>query len=384
MKQILILNDGMKIGGTEKLLVGLLNHLAFKCSVTLLLPYPSEANLLLKNIHSAINIKYLLPEGHSRLRRKAEDNMLIFCTRIYEKTKGLKFSDYDCVVCFKDSFYAKLLSIASKPKILWIHNIMVKKQYEIRSFRERMAVWLNKKQLKVTQKSYNKFDIVVCVSDACRNAYINVLHDGRLPKQDIRILYNAIDLQDVIRKSKNRIEPIDQSVTNFVLVTRNSPDKRTDRIINASERLKTDGYNFRVYLIGDEMDSAEMRATLSARELDKYIILMGRTDNPYPYMLQCNWALCVSERESFSLTLLEAMALNTPVITTDCGGPADIIDHGKYGILVTNSTDGVYEGMKQVLEDKALTVKFSSNLREAVSRYDYESWLKSVDDLLNV
>ena len=64
---------------------------------------------------------------------------------------------------------------------------------------------------------------------------------------------------------------------------------------------------------------------------------MGRIDNPYPYILQSNWLLCVSERDSSSLTILEAMTIKTPVITTDCGGPAVHIEPVQFGILVATS-----------------------------------------------
>ncbi len=232
-------------------------------------------------------------------------------------------------------------------KILWIHNIIYRRKYEINSFRERLSVWLNIIQLSKVQRSYDSFDKVICVSDAAKNAYIDVLHEGMMPKQDIGVLYNAIDLTQVVEKSKEPILDIPQDRTNFILITRTSPEKRVDRLINAAARLKDDNYNFHIYIFGDGMDSPGMKDMLSKRDLLENITLKGgRVDNPFPYVLQCKWSLCVSERESFSLVLLESMALKTPVITTDCGGPPrDIVDGGKYGLLVDNSTEGgVYQG----------------------------------------
>lgn len=78
------------------------------------------------------------------------------------------------------------------------------------------------------------------------------------------------------------------------------------------------------------------------------------------------------------------MALNTPVITTDCGGPANIVDNGKYGILVENSGQGVYQGMKKVLEQPSLSVDYSKDLATAVLRFDYKDWLENIDKLLKI
>mgnify|MGYP001754767463 CR=1 FL=1 len=241
-------------------------------------------------------------------------------------------------------------------------------------------MWLNKKQIKRVERSYNSFDKVICVSDAAKNTYLSVLHDGETPKQDISVLYNAIDLTKVKEKAKEPIIDLPQNETSFILITRTSPEKRIDRLINAIIRLKDEGYNFHVYIIGDGMDNRTMGEELIEKEINGMVTLKGRIDNPFPYILQSKWSLCVSERESFSLVLLESMALKTPVITTDCGGPRDIVDGGKYGILVDNSAEGVYLGMKSVLDDPALSLKYSAHLDEAVSRFDYKGCLLYTSD----
>lgn len=384
MKRILFFNDSLVMGGTEILLVDLLNHLAAKAQITLLLPEPSDKDVLLRKVSPAVSIKYLYPDGLPHFQKKIWENIMIFFPRMFARQKGISESEYDEIVCFKETFFARIFAKMSIPKILWIHNIVYKRKYEIRSFREKISVWLNKKQLKLVERSYNSFDKVICVSDAAKNTYLSILYDGKTPKQDISVLYNAIDLAKVKEKAKEPIIDLPQSETNFILITRISPEKRTDRLINAVIRLKEEGYNFHVYIIGDGMDNRTMGEELIEKEINGIITLKGRIDNPFPYILQCKWSLCVSERESFSLVLLESMALKTPVITTDCGGPRDIIDGGKYGILVDNSAEGVYRGMKSVLDDPELSVKYSAHLDEAVSRFDYQGWLKSVEKLLAI
>lgn len=385
MKRILFFNDGMEIGGTEKLLVSLLNHLAGKeCVITLLLPMPSDKNILIEEISQSITIKYIYKENTSHLKRKLGENFMVFFPRLFAKWKGIKESDYDQIVCFKETFFARIFSKMRLSKILWIHNILYKRIYETDSLRDKFSAWLNKKQLKLVQGSYNHFDKIVCVSDAAKNAYLSVLHNGTSPNQDIRVLYNAIDLTKAIEKSKQTIEALPQGQTNFILLTRTSPEKRTDRLISAARRLKEEAYDFHIYIIGEGMDSQSMQDSIAISHLQDTITLKGRIDNPFPYILQCKWSLCVSERESFSLALLESMALKTPVITTNCGGPGDIVDGGKYGILVDNSTEGVYQGMKMVLDNPTLSVKYSADLDKAVARFDYQGWLKSVEKLLAV
>lgn len=385
MKRILFFNDSMVLGGTEILLVDLLNHCSTRqCRITLLLPEPFGGNVLLDKIPSSVEVKYLYSEGSSFLNKKVGQNLMIFFPSIFARFKKIKASDYDLVVCFKEGFYARMFSGMKIRKLLWIHNLLYNYTYEIHSLKERFSVWLNKKQVSVTRKSYGKYSKIICVSDACKQAYLDILHQGVQPDQDIEILYNAIDLSKIVKKAEAPTTDMAVDLTKFILITRVSPEKRIDRLIDATTRLVNEGYKFRVYLVGDGLDNQQMTDLLALRGIENTIVITGKMDNPYPYIKQSDWLLCVSERESFSLTILEAMALGVPVITTDCGGPADIVDRGKYGILVDNSGEGVYQGMKSVLDDDALSTKYRAQLSDAVKRFDYDGWLQKVDHLLGI
>lgn len=101
-------------------------------------------------------------------------------------------------------------------------------------------------------------------------------------------------------------------------------------------------------------------------------------------MKNADWFLCPSSRESFALTLLESITLGTPVITTRCGGPEDVVGHGKYGILTENSKEGVYLAMKKVLDDPSLKAHYIAEHQECLSRFDYGRWLEEVESILGL
>lgn len=382
MKRILFFNDCLALGGTEILLVNMLNHLSSKkCSVTLLLPQPSADDVLLEKLSTSIIIKYIHKSALAQPVAGLYKNLMIFFPRIFASIYGLKASDYDEVVCFKDGFYARIFSKMNIPKILWIHNIFYRRKYQVHSFKERLAVYLNKQQLKISELSYRRFDKVICVSDACKYAYLDILYNNQSQQQNIHVLYNAVNTQQIIELSKAAIPDLPrQDVTKFIMLTRPSPEKRNDRLLNAAIRLKNEGYQFRCYVLGGGVAETQ----INNNELSDVVSFLGQIANPFPYILQSNWLICTSERESFSLALLEAMVLKTPVITTNCGGPANIIGNGKYGILVENSTEGVYRGMKSVLDNPQLSVTYSAHLEEVVKQFDYDGWLANVDELLGV
>ena len=49
--------------------------------------------------------------------------------------------------------------------------------------------------------------------------------------------------------------------------------------------------------------------------------------------------------------MAEALVLGIPVISTDCSGPNELLHEGKYGLLVENSEEGLFQGIKILLDD---------------------------------
>ncbi|PXV65117.1 glycosyltransferase involved in cell wall biosynthesis [Dysgonomonas alginatilytica] len=372
------------MGGTEILLVNLLNHLVEKeCDITLLLPNPSDKNTLLNRVSSKVPVKYIFPRELTGLKKLLYKNILIFFPRLYVKLVGFKESDYDEVVCFKDSFYSILFSKLKLPKYLWIQNHPFERDYSSHNLKEWVSYTLNRFQINRMNRSFDKYDEVICVSDSSKKSYINLYHGGKA-KREIRVLYNALDLSSILDRAQ---EPVDLPVftgVSFIVVIRLSYEKTVDRIILASDRLKNEGYDFNFLIVGDGDEFDRLQNMISEYKINDRIQMLGRVANPFPYMKRCDWFLCPSSRESFALTLLESTALGTPVITTDCGGPEDVIERGKYGILTENSSEGVYTGMKKVMDDPSLLPYFVSKTDECMKRFDYHKWLNEVDSILGV
>jgi D-inositol-3-phosphate glycosyltransferase len=80
--------------------------------------------------------------------------------------------------------------------------------------------------------------------------------------------------------------------------------------------------------------------------------------------------LCLSEYEPFGLTVLESMYMKTPVISTNVGGPVNLIDHNKTGMLVDahNYIDCAYKAYS-LMRDQNLRGQIIEHARRFVSRY---------------
>ncbi len=373
------------MGGTEILLVNLLNHLVEKeCDVTLLLPNPSDKNILLSRVSPKVSVTYIFEKELTRLKKLLYKNILIFYPRLYARLIGLNASKYDSVLCFKESFYSVFISRLGLPKTQWIHNMISERNFEAHSLKESISFWLNKIQLDRLRKSYNRFDHIVCVSNTCKQSFIDVYDNGEATRK-IDVIYNAINREAILGKSKEAIDVSKASnFLNFISVTRFSYEKGTERIMKAAIHLKTENYKFKILLIGNGSLLPKMQKMVEDFDLVDFVSILGYKSNPYPWILNSDWLICSSEKESFGLVLLEGLFLGKGVISTDCGGPAEILDNGKYGILTENSAEGVYLGMKKVLDDPTLLPYFVSKTDECMKRFDYKKWLDEVDHILGV
>jgi glycosyltransferase involved in cell wall biosynthesis len=91
-------------------------------------------------------------------------------------------------------------------------------------------------------------------------------------------------------------------------------------------------------IIGGGEDRSASQALSRDLRLSSFVHFLGHRDNPYKYMRQAKLFVLSSVFEGFGLALVEAMALGLPCVSTDCpSGPAEILERGKFGVLVPPS-----------------------------------------------
>lgn len=384
MKKILIFNDTTIIGGAEILLIELLTHLSVKpCEVTLLIPYPTEDKTLVNSVPSNIKIEYIYKKQPTPLQRQIAINSMVFLPRLYSLFLGISSKRYDIVVCFKDSFYSIPFSRLKGTKLVWIHTQPYARRISKKNLREYISSILNKIQLGRLYRCFRRYDKVLCVSPTCKSEFIRIAEKG-YERPNIELMFNALNLTDIAGKANVQVDLGTENIPTFVVVHRFSPEKRIDRVVTIAQRLLSEGYRFRIFILGKGSEFETIKAMVQDQKLENVIHLLGYLENPYPYIKASDWLVCCSSRDSFSLVLLEAMTLNVPIITTDCGGPVDVIDSGKYGILTENNTEGLYQGMKQVLDEPDLRNYYLSKKEESLSRFDYQAWLDGIDQMFHI
>ncbi len=105
----------------------------------------------------------------------------------------------------------------------------------------------------------------------------------------------------------------------------------------------------RLIIIGEGPDRGKLERLVKDLRLTEQIDLPGYMKNPYSFMKNADLYVLSSRYEGLAMTLVEAMALGTPVVSTDCPcGPAEVLSAGAYGTLVPV---GDYNALAEAMVD---------------------------------
>jgi L-malate glycosyltransferase len=224
-------------------------------------------------------------------------------------------------------------------------------------------------------------DAVTAVSNQLVNQTMELLH----PNKSIETIYNFTSIsnenKDYAGKLKN-IYGICENEKVVVHVSNFRPVKRIPDIIESFEKiiLTTPA---KLMLIGDGPEAGAIARLVKDKGLEDKVLFLGKQENVAELLSIADVALLLSEKESFGLVLLEAMACGVPVIGTNIGGIPEVITEGYNGYLCElGDTDGVAEKAIMLLSDKSLHDTLSRQAKETVNKkFHKETIMKQYEDM---
>ena len=247
----------------------------------------------------------------------------------------------DIEIAFCEGFVTKLLSHANlkSKKITWIHTDLKDNPWPIK-----LGIYQG---LDEERKAYSKYNRIVCVSQSACQSFCNIYG---LEYKTITI-YNPIDVNDIGSKiGRKRRE--EDGIIRLIGVGRLVPQKGFDRLLKVVKCLHDNEYPVDLLILGDGVERESLEKYVDRHDMQSYVSLPGFSENPYQEMSESDLFVCSSHAEGFSLVIAEAMVLGIPVISTYCSGPNELLKEGKFGMLVENSEEGLYQGIKLLLDDQ--------------------------------
>ncbi len=374
-KKILFVTESLARGGMETVLVNIANNLCKKGYDITILCY-DERNDLVSELNQQIHYIYKSRKEFPILRKvpyikrffkykKAVWEHRTSAKNLYKYYIGKE--KYDVEIAFYRGPSIKIVSGSTNKrskKLAWVHT-----DFKLCN-PQSITSWFN--NLEEAKTAYSKMDNVICVSDKANQSFNEVIG----LKEKTKTVYNLIPAETVTEKSCEEI-PIKKEKFTIVTVGRLIPDKRQDRLLSATKRLNEEGYDFNVWIVGSGRHENELKKYCKENNLDN-VIFTGMQSNPYPYMRNADLFVLTSYREGFALVIPEAMACGLPVLSTACTGPTEILNNGEFGILVENSSVGVYNGIKNILDNKEILEKLKTKSQERYMDFDEEIIVKEI------
>jgi len=389
MKRILIVYPDMSVGGSTTSLLGILNNIDYeKYSIDLLLyrnsgdffnHLPKNVKILpqackVNSVYDERMMKIFSPKslfmrikaGHAarKLKRPIVKSQ-IMC---YENARHSRRIDdeYDIAVAFLEGWPCDYVSkyINAKNKIAWIHVDYLAAGFEP----------------EYDRKMFREFKKIVCVSDKCVEVFQSCFPDM---KERVVAIENISSPEMIKELSKQKIPDLqlDPEKINLVTVCRiNFTHKGLDRGVEAFKKLRDIDRinNLCWYIIGDGDDEIALANMVRKYDLDDRIVLLKMKINPFPYVVNMDAFFLPSRYEGKPMAVTEALILGIPVIVTNYASAQTQVNNGVTGIILENSSDGVYTSLKELANGEKLK-EIRNNLRTFEVVFDKE--IKEIYDI---
>ncbi|MCY7842435.1 N-acetyl-alpha-D-glucosaminyl L-malate synthase BshA [Bacillus spizizenii] len=187
------------------------------------------------------------------------------------------------------------------------------------------------------------------------------------PEKKIETIYNFIDERVYLKKNtaaikeKHGILPDDKvviHVSNFRKVKRVQDVIRVFRNIAGKTKAK-------LLLVGDGPEKSTACELVRKYGLEDQVLMLGNQDRVEELYSISDLKLLLSEKESFGLVLLEAMACGVPCIGTNIGGIPEVIKNNVSGFLVdVSDVAAATDRAMSILEDEQLSKRFTEAAME--------------------
>lgn len=143
--------------------------------------------------------------------------------------------------------------------------------------------------------------------------------------------------------------------------------KNYDNVPDITRRIVEGGCDIKWYIIGFGGDEQLIRQKIVEAGMQNHVIILGKKENPYPYIKACDIYVQPSRYEGKSITVREAQMLCKPVVVTDYPTASSQIQDGVDGVIVPMDNEGCAKG----LADFILDTEKQKRIVEYLQIHDY-------------
>ena len=381
MRKILFKSGSTMMGGLEKVQIEYINFLVkqekYQIKIVIendngrdnsLEKYINSNVTYLKNYNYILEIKNLRENRKKSLWSRIKYNLAITKEKKYADNKFLQiYKKYkpDIVIDFDSSLTKIIDKLNSSKNLVWIHSSIKnwkKKKSKIDRFVDRIS----------------KYSKIICICKEMKEDLINLKNEL---KNKVDFLYNPIDFDRIKKLSNKDFSEEDKKLLKdkFLLsIARlDCVPKDFETLFKAYEIAKKDGYDGKLYIIGDGPDKDKVEKLKKANLYKEDILLLGRKENPYNWLKKADKLILSSRYEGFAIVLLEGLCLGKNVIASDCKtGPNEILANNR-GLLFKV---GDYSTLAKYIISEKNKEELEFSLEEFERNRIFEKFLEILED----
>ena len=381
MMKILFKSGSTMMGGLEKVQIEYINFLVkqekYQIKIVIendngkdnaLEKYINSNVTYLKNYNYILEIKNLRENRRKSLWSRIKYNLAITKEKKYADNKFLQiYKEYkpDIVIDFDSSLTKIIDKLNSSKNLVWIHSSIKnwkKKKSKIDRFVDRIS----------------KYSKIICICKEMKEDLINLKNEL---KNKVDFLYNPIDFDRIKKLSNEDFSEEDKKLLKgkFLLsIARlDCVPKDFETLFKAYEIAKKDGYDGKLYIIGDGPDKDKVEKLKEANLYKEDVLLLGRKENPYNWLKKADKLILSSRYEGFAIVLLEGLCLGKNVIASDCKtGPNEILANNR-GLLFKV---GDYSTLAKYIISEKNIEELEFSLEEFERNKIFKKFLKILED----
>jgi glycosyltransferase involved in cell wall biosynthesis len=257
--------------------------------------------------------------------------------------------EYDLAVSFLAPHDIVLEKVRARKKVCWVHTDYTK--IDIDTDLEG-PVW-------------SRFDHIAAVSDAVSEAFLT-----RFPalREKMVTLPNILSPEWIRSRAEAfRVDdemPQEPGVTRLLSIGRFTVAKNFANVPDICRRIRETGIAIRWYLIGYGGEEDLIRERITEAGMEEYVRILGKKENPYPYLKACDVYVQPSRFEGNSVSVREAQILGKPVVVTAYPTVSSQIENGVDGVIVPMDNAGCASALAVLVSEPEKQDFLSSNLQD--------------------
>lgn len=246
-------------------------------------------------------------------------------------------TEYDLAISFLTPHNIVLNKVKAKKKLAWIHTDYTKISVNV------------EKEIKV----WSQFDHIVSISEDVTRSFLSVF--PTLAGKIIEIA-NILSPRTVRAKAlASKVDfPIQNGRVNLLSVGRFTLAKNFDNVPDICRRILQEGCEVYWYIVGYGGDEQLIKEKIKEAGMEEHVILLGKRENPYPFIKACDIYVQPSRFEGNAVTVREAQILCKPVVAANYPTAYSQIKQGVDGIIVPQDNAGCAHEIAQFIKNKEL------------------------------